>query len=98
MAGRKVHHLFACGDFQFDLWIGLAERGDHRLQYQRDDRSGNGEAQEPGGALPQITRGLAGGDELLEGGLRARNESFAGFGQTDTARCADKQRCADSRL
>jgi hypothetical protein len=36
-------------------------------------------------------RGLAGGDELLEGGLRARNESLAGFGQADAARRADEE-------
>src|SRR6516165_2716442 len=43
-------------------------------------------------------RGLAGGDELLEGGLCARNESLAGFGQADAARRTDEERCADPRL
>jgi len=56
------------------------------------------EAQQSGGPLSEFARGLASGDQFLEGGLRARNESFAGFGQTDTARCADEERCADSRF
>jgi hypothetical protein len=37
-------------------------------------------------------------NELLEGGLCARKEWFAGFGEADTARCAYEQRCADARL
>src|SRR6516162_268730 len=41
---------------------------------------------------------LACGDEFFEGGLRARNESLAGFGQTDAARRADEERCADARF
>src|SRR6202035_3147765 len=49
-------------------------------------------------ALPKVARELACRDELLECGLGARNESFAGFGQADTARGADEQRRADPRL
>jgi len=51
-----------------------------------------------GRSLSEFTRDLACGDELLEGGLGARKESFAGFGQADTARCAYEQRCADAHL
>ena len=51
-ARHQVHHLVARGDLQLDLGVSLAERGEHRLQDQRDDRPGNGEAQSPGGAPP----------------------------------------------
>src|SRR5690349_18791640 len=43
-------------------------------------------------------RDRARGDELLEGGLCAFEEAFAGLGQADTARCANEQRRADARL
>src|SRR5262249_15634081 len=33
-----------------------------------------------------------------EGGLCARKKSFTGFGQADTARRADEERCTDARL
>jgi hypothetical protein len=36
--------------------------------------------------------GLAGGDEFLEGGPCARQESLVGFGQADTALRADEER------
>src|SRR4029077_20021875 len=52
----------------------------------------------PRGTLPEVTRGFACRDEFFEGGFGARNESFAGFGKTDTARCADEEGCADSRF
>src|SRR5215469_5991639 len=41
-------------------------------------------------------RGLACGDELLKRGSCTRNESFARFGHTDTAGCADQERCANA--
>ena len=41
---------------------------------------------------------LACGDELFEGGLRARNESLAGFRQADAARRAEEERRADAGL
>jgi LysR substrate binding domain len=71
---------------------------DYPTEDQRDDRTGSGETQEASRPLPEVARGFAGGDELLEGEFRARKESFASFGQTDAARCADEERCADSRL
>src|SRR5262249_6714869 len=37
-------------------------------------------------------------NELLEGGLCARKKSFTRFGQADTARRADDERCTDARL
>src|SRR5258705_13902499 len=43
-------------------------------------------------------RDRARGDELLEGGLCAFEEAFAGLGQADTARCAYEERNADARL
>src|SRR5262249_24786444 len=97
-AGRKIDHLVACGDLQFDFWVGLAERGDHRLKDQRHDPAGNGEAQEPRRTLPDLTRHFACGDQLLEGGLGTRQESFAGFGQADAAGPAYEERCADARF
>jgi hypothetical protein len=54
----KVHHLVVRGDFQFDLRISVAERDDHCLQVQRDDRSANGEVQEPDGTLPYVAARL----------------------------------------
>ena len=41
-----------------------------------------------GGPLSKSARDLACGDDFLEGRLCARKESFTGFGQADTARCA----------
>jgi hypothetical protein len=61
-------------------------------------RARHGEAQQPGRPLSELSRGPACGDELLEGGPCARKESFAGFGQADTAGRADEQHCADARL
>src|SRR5215467_3207835 len=49
---------------------------------------------EPGGGLVDV----ACGDELLEGGLCARKESLAGFGQADTAGRADEEQCTDAPL
>ena len=42
--------------------------------------------------------GLASGHELLKCWLRARNKSFAGLGQADTACCADEERYSDAGL
>lgn len=79
----KIDHLLACGDLHLDLGIGLAEAGDDRLEDQRDDRAGNGEAEQPGRSLPKIARGFAGCDELLEGGFaRDRNRSPASVSPT----------------
>ena len=61
-------------------------------------RPRRGEAQQPGRPPSEVARDLACGDELLEGGLCARKESFARFGQADTARCAYEERCTDARL
>src|SRR5436305_1441252 len=55
-------------------------------------------AQQSGRPLPEVTRDLARGDQLLESGLCARVKSLAGFAQTDAARRADEQRRADARL
>src|SRR6185437_8058345 len=90
--------LRARGDLHLDLGIGLIKRREHGLKDQRDNRPGNREAQEPGGTLPQVPRGLARGDEFLESGLCARQEALAGFGQADAAGCADEKRGADTRL
>jgi hypothetical protein len=49
-------------------------------------------------SLAEVARDLAGGDQLLEGGLGAREESLAGLGQPDAAGRADEQRRADARL
>jgi hypothetical protein len=54
--------------------------------------------QPPGRPLSKLTRDLACGDELLEGGLCARKEPFAGFSQADTARRAHEEHCTDARL
>ena len=97
-ARRQIDHLVAGGDLQFDLGIGLAERSDHRLQDQRHHRAGHGEAQQPGRTLAEIARGLAGGDEFVEGGRGAFEEALAGLGQADAARRADQERRADARL
>src|SRR5262249_55067227 len=59
---------------------------------------GSRETQQPSRPLAEVTRGFAGGDELLEGGFRAQQEPFAGFGQADAARGADEERCTDARL
>jgi hypothetical protein len=48
--------------------------------------------------LSEVSRDLACGDELLEGGLCAQKEPFAGFGRPDTASRADEERRADARL
>src|SRR5262249_16608823 len=56
------------------------------------------EAEQPGRPLTEVSRDLACGDELLEGGFCARKESFAGLGQPDTAGRADEERRADPRL
>jgi len=96
--GREVDQPLACGDLQLDLGVGLAERSDHRLQNQRYGRAGNGDAQEPGGTLAQVPRGLAGGDELLKGGPGAFEEASTGFGEADAAGRPDEQRRADPRL
>ena len=90
--------LVACGDLQLDLGIGLAEGRDQRLQQDRHHRARHREAQQSGRPLPEVTRDLACGDELLEGGLGARQKSLAGFGQADAARRADEERRADARL
>src|SRR5215471_15322528 len=96
--GREVDQFLACGDLHLDLGIGLAEGCDQRLQQDRHHRARHGEAQQPGRPLSEFTRDLACGDELLEGGLCSRKESFAGFGQADTARRADEEHCTDARL
>ena len=96
--GREVDQLLARGDLHLDLGIGLAERRDQRLQQDRHHRARRREAQQPRRPLSELARGLACGDELLEGGLCARKESFAGFGQADAARRADEERRADARL
>src|SRR6204780_193264 len=95
--GRDIDQLRARGDLHFDLGIGLAERCDQRPQH-RHDRPCPREAQQPGRPLAKVAGELACGDELLECGLGARNESFAGFGQADTARGADEERCSYPRL
>ena len=97
-ARREVDQFFAGGDLHLDLGIGLAERCDQRLQHDRHHRARHRQAQQSGRPLPEITRDLARGDQLLEGGLGARQEAFAGFGQADTARGADEERRADARL
>src|SRR4029077_15080767 len=71
---------------------------DQRLKQERHHCTRHGEAQQSGRPLPKVTRNLACGDELLEGGLCARKESFAGFGQPDAASRANKERRADARL
>jgi hypothetical protein len=94
----KIDQLLACADLHLDLGIVSAERGDHWFEDQWDDRSGNGEAQQSGRPLSQPTRGLACGDDLLECGLRPRQEFFAGLGQADAARRAYEERCAEAHL
>src|SRR4029077_14451569 len=79
-ARRKIHHLVARGYLHFYLGVGLAERGDYWLQDQWNDRARHREAQQSGGPRSELTRGLAGGDKLLESGLCARAEALAGFG------------------
>ena len=96
--GREIDQLLACGDLHLDLGIGLAERRDQRLQQDRHHRARHREAQQSGRPLSEVTRDLACGDQLLEGGLCARQESFAGFGQADAARRAYEERRADARL
>ena len=86
--GSEVDQLLACGDLHLDLGIGLAEGCDQRLQQDRHHRARHREAQQSGRPLSEVTRGLACGDEFLEGGLGARKEAFAGFGQADAARGA----------
>ena len=48
--------------------------------------------------MPQVTRGLAGGDEFVKGRRGAFEEALAGLGQADAARGADEKRRADARL
>ena len=76
----------------------MAERADHRLEDQRDDRSRGGEAQKPDRTSAEVTCGIASGDEFLERGLCTREEAFAGFRQADAARSAYEERCANARL
>ena len=96
--GSDIDQIRACGDLHLDLGIGLAERRDQRLQQDRHHRPRHREAQQSGRPLPKVTRDLACGDKLLESGLCAREKSFAGFAQADTARRADEECCADARL
>jgi hypothetical protein len=80
--GREVDQPLACGNLHLNLGIGLGEGCDQRLQQDRHHRARYREAQQPGWPLSEVTCDLACGDEFLEGGLRARKEPFAGFGQT----------------
>src|SRR5712664_3893088 len=97
-SGRDIDQFLTRGDLHLDLGIGLAEGCNQRLQQDRHYCPRHREAQQPGRSLPKIARNRARGDELLEGGLCARKESFAGFGQAETARRADEKCCADARL
>src|SRR5205823_9774819 len=90
--GSDIDKVRACGDLDLDLGIGLAERCDQLLQQDRPHRPRRREAQQSGRPLPKVTRNLACGDELLEGGLCAEQKSFAGLGQPDTASRAYEQR------
>src|SRR5262249_25343860 len=94
----NVDQLFAGGNLHRDLGVGLAEGGDQRLQQDRHYRARHREAQQAGRPLSQITRDLAGGDELLEGRLCAGQGSLTGFSQADTTRCAYEERRAETRL
>ena len=76
----------------------MAEGCDQRLQQDRHHRTRHREAQQSGRPLSELTRDRACGDELLEGGLCARKEPFAGFGQSDAARRANEEHCTDARL
>src|SRR5215468_8432395 len=96
--GRDVRQLRACGDLDLHLGISSAEGCEQRLQQDWQHRTRHREAQQSGRPLSELTRDRACGDELLEGGLCARKESFAGFGQADAARRAQKERGADARL
>jgi hypothetical protein len=96
--GREVDQLLARGHLHLDLGVGLAEGCDKRLQQDRYDGTRHREAQPSGVALSEVTRDPACGDKLLEGGFCARQESFAGFGQADSARRADEERRPDARL
>ena len=84
-SGRKIDHLVACGDLQFDFGIGLAERRDQRLQQDRHHRARHREAQQPGRPLPEVTRDLACGESSSKAGFaRERKRSPARSGR----RCA----------
>ena len=94
----EVDQFLTRGDFHFDLGIGLAEGCDQRLQQYRHYRTWHCEAEESSGPLSELTRDLACCDQLLEGGLCAREESFARFRKTDATRRARKERRADAGL
>src|SRR5262249_10152818 len=96
--GGEIDPLLAGGALHPALWVGLAERRDQWLQQDRHDRARHREAQSSGRPLAEVTRDRAGGDELLEGGLGARQEFLASLGQADAARGADEQRRADARF
>ena len=96
--GREIDQLRVCGDLHLDLGIGFTEGCDQRLQQDGHHRARHGKAQQPSRPLSEVTRVLACGHELREGGLRAGEKSFTGFGQPDTAGRAPEEHCADARL
>jgi hypothetical protein len=96
--GSDIDQVRARGDLHLDLGIGLAEGCDQRLQQDRNHSARHREVQQPGRPLSEVTRVLACGDKLPEGGLCARQESFTGFGRADTARRADEERYANTRF
>ena len=90
-----VDEFLARGDLELDIRIGLAKRGDHRLQDQGHDRAWDRQPQQPRGPAAEVARRLGGRDEFLEGGPSAREEPLAGFGQADAAGRPGEQRGAD---
>lgn len=70
-SGREVDQLLARGELHLDIRIGLAERGDQRLQHDRHRGARHRQPQQSGRPLPEVTRDLACGNQFLERGLGA---------------------------
>jgi len=70
----------------------------HHVKFVSVTNGDIGHWQIAGGPLAKPAHHVTSGDKLLESRLRSRKKPFAGFGQSDTARGAYEERCADARL
>ena len=82
----EVHQLRAGGNLHHDLGIGRAERGQQRPQHARHDAARHGQPQQTRRLGAEITRRVAGGDDLLKCGTRPLQKTLTGFGQPYAAR------------
>jgi hypothetical protein len=97
-ANGKVDHFIAGSNFQLNLRISFAERGEHGLQDKWNYTSRHGEAQEAGRSLAQVPSGLSRCQEFIKSRAGTLNESLPSFGQSDTAGGAEEQGRTDARF